>query len=130
MESADFSVALIRQIVRPVDPRWVERRGPLPGLVEYQNRTEHLTVILSAAPQADGHIWLHFSISRTQVTEVLPSWDQLVRAKEALLGADTKAIQVLPPRKQWVNIHPGVLHLWVCLDADPLPDFTRGTGSL
>ncbi len=28
------------------------------------------------------------------------------------------------------NIHPNVLHLFVCLDGDPLPDFTRGKGSL
>jgi hypothetical protein len=29
-----------------------------------------------------------------------------------------------------VNIHPNCLHLFVCVDNDPLPDFTRGEGLL
>jgi len=37
---------------------------------------------------------------------------------------------VVPPRSQYVNINPTVLHLWVCLDGDVLPDFTHGGSSL
>ena len=51
-------------------------------------------------------------------------------AKELFVGRDEFAYQVIPPRDQHVNIHPNVLHLWSCLDGSPLPDFTRGTGSL
>jgi len=28
------------------------------------------------------------------------------------------------PRAKHVNIHPGVLHVWHCLDGDVTPDFT------
>jgi hypothetical protein len=28
------------------------------------------------------------------------------------------------------NIHPNCLHLFCCLDGDPLPDFTGGMGTI
>lgn len=114
---------------RVIPGRWVPIDAPIPGMVAYVNRAEGLTVILTAAPyDGDGRWWLHFSVASK--TGQPPSWDQLIRAKEGLLGAESKAIQVIAPRSQWVNQHPGCLHLFVCLDADPLPDFTEGSGSL
>jgi hypothetical protein len=32
----------------------------------------------------------------------------------------------LPPKAKHVSIHPGVLHLWHCLDGDVTPDMTAG----
>jgi hypothetical protein len=42
------------------------------------------------------------------------------------IGDGRKAIQVFAPVAEHVNIHEFCLHLWHCLDGDPLPDFTRG----
>jgi hypothetical protein len=127
LDEEALSCAWVRAAVKVVDPRWVEIEPPLRGLVAWQNRPEGLQVFCSSTARVDGRRWLHFSVCGRQF---LPSWEQLVRAKEAILGLETKAIQVIAPRSEWVNINPRVLHLWVCLDGDVLPDFTEGTGSL
>lgn len=93
----------------------------------YAARKGRQTVIVSNAREDDGRVWTHLSICGHGR---LPTWSELVEAKEAFLGTDSKAIQVIPPRSEYVNLNPDVLHLFVCIDSDPLPDFTGGTGSL
>ncbi len=127
-----------------LDHSWVfERIGPPPlgwGLSEVRRdgvrytkrwrtgkRRRAATLIVSGTVQDDGRRWLHMSMS---CVGRVPSWAELVRAKEWVFGRDSKAIQVIPPRSEYVNIHPHVLHLFVCVDGDPLPDFTAGTGSI
>jgi hypothetical protein len=85
------------------------------------------TLIVSDAREGDGKVWRHLSLCGHGR---LPTWGELVEAKELFCGTDAKAVQIIPPRSQYVNINPDTLHLFVCLDADPLPDFTSGTGSL
>lgn len=94
---------------------------------QYRRILTDQTVIISESVELDGRRWLHFS---TAFPNRLPTWDEFVATKETFLGAESKAIQVLAPRSQWVNINPHVLHLFECLDADPLPDFTRGMATL
>ena len=49
--------------------------------------------------------------------------DDLLRRGRALL--DWSLLGATPtPRAKHVNIHPGVLHVWHCLDGDVTPDFT------
>lgn len=86
-----------------------------------------LRVLMSVAVELDGKRWLHVSCSRQNR---LPSWNDLRRVKDLFIGTSRAAIQVLPKQEKHVNIHPRVLHLFTCLDDDPLPDFTRGTESL
>lgn len=93
----------------------------------YYKSTDGLAVIVSVATELDGKRWLHVSCSRA---ERLPSWFDLRRVKNVFVGEDKKAIQVLPPQTEYVNIHPNVLHMFHCLDGDALPDFTQGSGSL
>lgn len=88
-------------------------------------RRDGLFVLSSATVEADGKRWLHVSASRNGQ---LPSWSDLREVKDIFIGRDRYAYQVLPPQSHYVNFHPNVLHLWVCLDGDPLPDFTRGLG--
>ena len=89
-----LSIQWITAHVTVVDPRWVEVPAALAGQRAWINRHERLSVIASAAPQDDGRRWLHFSCAgRDQV----PTWEQLVRVKEAFLGRESKAIQVLAP---------------------------------
>jgi hypothetical protein len=76
-----------------------------------------------ATESVDGQLWAHLSVS-AQVPARIPTWGELRWHKEYFLG-DRKAIQVLPPRAEFVNHHPHVLHLFVPLETDPLPDFRR-----
>jgi len=82
-------------------------------------------VMISVLIEADGHPWLHVSLSRRSR---LPSYADLTDTKRAFVGADRKAIQVFPAEAEHVNCHPYCLHLWCRLDGDSLPDFSRGVG--
>lgn len=83
---------------------------------------DDLQVLVSQSVEADGRMWLHVSMSRPSR---LPTWQDVRRVKDAFIGKDKKAIQVLPSDREYVNIHPHVLYLFHCLDGDPLPDFRR-----
>lgn len=85
-----------------------------------------LYAIISGAIEADGKRWVHLSVSHVKR---IPTWDEFKTAKDAFLG-DVYAYQVLPPKKYFVNINHRVLHLFHCVDGPPLPEFTRGLGTL
>lgn len=67
-----------------------------------------------------GQKWMHVSLSRG---DRLPSYEDVCRVKEEIIGPERKAIQVHPPKSEHVNIHPYCLHLWSPIGHDPLPDF-------
>jgi len=90
-------------------------------------RRDGLKVITSAAVEEDGKRWLHVSCSRAAR---LPSWPDLREVKDIFVGLERTALQVLPKQSRYINLHPFVLHLWCCLDADPVPDFARGGDSI
>jgi hypothetical protein len=89
-----------------------------------------LAVILSANTELDGKRWLHISISHNGDPASLPSWGDLLAVRDTFLGEEALCLHLLPPKSEHVNIHPGVLHLWHCMDGRPTPDFTRGGSSL
>lgn len=86
-----------------------------------------LRVMTSVAIEDDGQHWLHVSYSTALR---LPTYEEGVAVKELFIGREKKALMVLPPRSQHVNMHPFVLHWFHCLERDPLPDFTSGLGTL
>lgn len=121
-----FDPPWVREHVKtflPADWRMVEARA---DGVKYQRR-DGLSVIISGGSEQDGRRWLHVSCA---TPTRLPSWAQVTQVKEMFIGAEKKAIQVLPPKSEYVNIHPYCLHLWHCVDGDPLPDFTHGLPTL
>ncbi len=79
-----------------------------------------LKVIISGRVEDDGRRWIHVSCSHRNR---LPSWQTLREVKDTFIGKERKAIQVLPPQSEYVNLHNYGLHLWCCLDGDGLPDF-------
>lgn len=105
---------------------WTITRVSLDGAT-YDSLLGRMRVIVSVSTEEDGRLWRHLSVSRPHS---MPKWEDLVNVKEWFLGKESKAIQVIPPRSQYVNIHPFCLHLFECLSGDILPDFTRGSGSL
>lgn len=73
-----------------------------------------LSVIISGCIELDGKRWIHVSCAYMGAN------------RNTLLGRDAKAIQVLAPASEHITIHDFCLHLWHCVDGDPLPDFTHG----
>lgn len=69
---------------------------------------------IASAEVIDGRRWAHLSLSHKAR---MPTWPELVHMRDMLLGDDVEAYQVAPPSSRYVNIHPNVLHLFVCLDA-------------
>lgn len=74
-----------------------------------------------------GELWAHLSVSAKKPARI-PTWKELQWCKQLFLG-DRKAIQVLPPKAEYVNIGVNVLNLYAPLERDPLPDF-RGVDAL
>jgi hypothetical protein len=79
-------------------------------------------LVLLSAECVDGELWAHLSVS-AQEPKRIPTWRELTWCKNYFLGEHRKAVQVLPARAEYVNIHPHVLNLYSPLERDPLPDF-------
>lgn len=115
----------IDDLVNNLPEGMVEINRPLTGkphvdllLVESRWWQWGRLIICVSLDQYEVHgLWLHTSVSH--VSGRLPSWEDLVRVKEAVYK-DRLAIQVLPPRKHYVNVAE-VLHLWERLDAPTIP---------
>ena len=90
------------------------------GAYQFRNG---LRVIVSTATMADGHEWMHISVSRK---DRLPSYDDLKFVKNTF-AEKRFAYQVFPPPDDNVNIHEFCLHLWLPLSIDlPIPNFGAG----
>jgi hypothetical protein len=113
-------VAFAALMPRLVHPEWrLVQRGE--DGAAYQHRSRPMTMIWSVGREDDGRLWQHMSVSHRDRT---PTWEELVAVKEWLMGTDTYAYQVAPPRGVCVNLHPNVLHLFRCLDGPVLPEFS------
>jgi hypothetical protein len=113
-------------IILPRGWRMVEERED-GAAYEHDAISGKKVVILSITEEADGKEWMHASISRRNR---LPDYNDLVELKNIFIGPHRKAVQIFPPMLEHVDIHKFCLHLWACLGADPLPDFTRGGKSI
>lgn len=120
VEAEDWAHAHFAALGTPIN--WYRHEEPF---LAYRKIGDKVTVIVSGSTEADGRRWLHVSVSRPSR---LPSWEDLREVKDTFIGRDRKAIQVLPPASEYVNIHPHVLHLWACVDDDGLPDFRKDGG--
>ena len=98
--------------------KWKAINNPIGHGDAYIHATTGLRVIISEEFLADKKYWQHMSVS---YPDRLPSWEDLVLAKEQFLGEEVEAYQVLPKRSEYVNNHPYTLHLWRCLDGDLMP---------
>ncbi len=100
--------------------------GPAGGAYCHKFQPD-LLVIVTASYMDDNRCWLHVSLSER---DDVPTYSQLTKVKREFIGPESKAIMVLPAASEHVNLNENVLHLFCCLDADPLPDFTMGSGSI
>lgn len=58
---------------------------------------------------SDGEGWEHVSVSHPKRC---PTWDEMCAIKSIFWDEDDCAMQLHPPRSQWVNNHQFCLHLW------------------
>lgn len=66
--------------------------------------------------------WQHVSVSFGPDNKRAPSWELMCRIKDLFWEPEEAVIQIHPPKSDYVNNHPGCLHLWRCLDEkQPLP---------
>lgn len=79
-----------------------------------------LVVLVFLGVEDDGNPWIHLSVSRRKS---LPTWDELVKVKELFLGEEICAVQVIPPRSEYVNHHPYCLNIFARMDKRAVPDF-------
>lgn len=80
------------------------------------------TVILSGGYRGDQQ-WLHVS---TAWTNRLPTWEEFREVRETFFGDDLVAIQVFPPKAEYVNVHRFCLHLYARVDERTVPDLRIG----
>jgi hypothetical protein len=84
---------------------------------------ERLRVIESISQRSDGRDWLHVSISKQN--RKLPTHEHLLLLRNLFVGEHRECYQIFPTQERYVNIHPGVLHLYCCLNVPTgvLPQF-------
>lgn len=110
----------------PLEPGQGFVRRPQEGLpyryvyVKEANVNRRLAVLCTARVELDGQRWIHVSCARP---DKIPTWNDMALVKRVFIGEERKAVQVMPPIAEHVNFHPRCLHLFSCLDRDPLPDF-------
>lgn len=72
---------------------------------------------------SNGLGWEHVSVSFGPESRKTPSWELMCQIKDLFWNTEEAVIQIHPPRSDYVNNHPGCLHLWRCIDGQeqPLP---------
>jgi hypothetical protein len=61
---------------------------------------------------SDGWGWRHLSVTNAQRPTTVPSWEIMCRLKDLFFGDDAWVVQFHPAKEDYVNDHPGCLHLW------------------
>jgi hypothetical protein len=84
-----------------VNPKYIGRIGD--GLLY---RIGECQVILSG-PQERHHIGWHFSISHPSRN---PTWEEQRDTRYALVPDDLYMVMIMPPKKEYVNIHDHCFH--------------------
>jgi hypothetical protein len=70
---------------------------------------------------SDGMGWKHISVSFGP-NKSTPSWELMCRVKDLFFEPEDWVVQFHPPQSEYVNNHPGCLHLWQCTeDRQPTP---------
>jgi hypothetical protein len=84
---------------------------------EWQRRQEGARERLERLSKRDGDKLNAAEFDQKQAYRVMKA------CRDLFVGKERKAVQVLPPASEYVNIHPHCLHLYAAIEHDPLPDF-------
>ncbi len=83
----------------------------------------HFLIIATDGQSSDSELdgWEHVSVSLGKHRRP-PNWTEMCFVKDLFWGPEECVVQFHPPRSEYVNNHPGVLHLWRCTKAEfPTP---------
>jgi hypothetical protein len=58
---------------------------------------------------SDGEGWEHVSVTARKGT---PTWEEMARVKKSFWDESDFVVQMHPPKEDYINNHPGCLHLW------------------
>lgn len=89
------------------DPTW----GPY-GAFRLMGPCGTQLMIIASGADADDVMsqgWEHVSVSTPKRT---PNWTEMCLVKDLFWDEEETVIQFHPPKSQYVNNHPHVLHLW------------------
>jgi hypothetical protein len=84
------------------------------GRIWKRTTGQAIRVIESICTRPDGHTWLHVSVSKPN--RKLPTWEDVQVMRTCFVGEYRESYMIFPTQDRYVNIHPGVLHLYCCLD--------------
>ena len=104
---------------------WIElARCPIPGCRAYQRNVEdgHLQVFVGREPLGPGgELRWHLSMSHRSSRIVgisgnplpgrLPTWDEIKEARYRFCPDEAYMAIILPPKSEYVNVHPTTMHL-------------------
>lgn len=69
-----------------------------------------------AVSESETTGWEHVSVSHITAREVSdyepPTWQEMCWVKDLFWGEEKCVVQFHPCKKDYINLHPGVLHLW------------------
>lgn len=66
---------------------------------------------------SDGMGWQHVSVS-IEGDKRCPTWDMMCAVKDLFWEPEDWIVQFHPAKSQYVNNHPGCLHLWRPTEAE------------
>lgn len=115
------------------DPKYATKTGDCAGRFQFDyTSTTSLLVIVS-----DGKDWEgaglcgipfeHVSVSAWDMglsgpKPRIPTWEEMAWVKDRFWDEEETVIQIHPPKSQYVNYNPSVLHLWKPIGFEiPLP---------
>ena len=72
---------------------------------------------------ADEDGWEHVSVA--PFNRIIPSWEDMCRIKDIFFEDEEAAIQMHPPKSQYVNLKDNCLHLWRPKSGELLKELER-----
>lgn len=94
-------------------------RALYPGTRAWQREVNdgHLSVLVGREPTGDGQVLWHLSISHRTNEQPpqpgrCPTWDEIRAAREQFTPDEVTMAMLLPPKAEYVNVHPTTFHLW------------------
>lgn len=93
---------------RVLEGKYASKPGDLHGAFLIQGpRKRWLKIMSSGTDHTYG--WEHVSVSKDGAT---PFWSEMCFVKDLFWQHEECVMQLHPPKSEYVNIHPYVLHLW------------------
>ena len=82
--------------------------------------------VIGSTDHASDGCWRHVSVSRE---DRYPNWDEIVNIRYQFFNEDVEVVMYLPPKREYINLHPNCFHLWQRLDRVELPGMVRSAVS-